>query len=187
MIARRRTEAMLAEYEPLVRHEVDRLHLYGGRDAFEDLLQVGRIELFRAHRQYDPNHMEHASFRTFAKRWVRGKLLNYVDRKLFFGQNTRERRLLVRLESDLTDGERRQMELQGAVEPGYNKVETADLIRHLLRQCHSSQRPLASQVCADASDEAIAETCGGPVNSSSSRRAHIRKTLRRVYSSFQEA
>ncbi len=70
-------EEVLTAMEPMVRKVAKR---YGNPRTFEfdNLLQVGRIGVYRAMLEYDPDHPKGASLPTFCCRWIKWAMLNEV-------------------------------------------------------------------------------------------------------------
>lgn len=75
-----RLDALLARGEPLVRHFAARLCGHG-EPLYEDVLQCGRMGLFRAARSYEESNAGNASFLTWASCCMLGEMRHYLRRE----------------------------------------------------------------------------------------------------------
>ena len=67
---------LLEKYKPLVRKKARTLYLIGGEN--DDLIQEGMIALYKAIREYDPEHESSSSFAGFAGSCIEHQLYNVI-------------------------------------------------------------------------------------------------------------
>ncbi|MDQ0338521.1 DNA-directed RNA polymerase [Caldalkalibacillus uzonensis] len=67
-------EHIYDQFQPLLYSTLKKYHIYRDR---EDILQVGRLALWEAYVNYDPRQ---GAFAAYATRYVRGRILNYLNR-----------------------------------------------------------------------------------------------------------
>lgn len=65
-------EELIEQFEPLIKKQIKHLQKY---ELYDDLYQVGLIALWEAKRNFDATK---GHFPSFAHKYVRGKLLNYI-------------------------------------------------------------------------------------------------------------
>lgn len=72
------TDYLLEKYKPLVRKKARTLYLIGGEN--DDLIQEGMIALYKAIREFDPEHEKGSSFAGFAGLCIEHQLYNVIKR-----------------------------------------------------------------------------------------------------------
>ena len=67
---------LIGNYEPLIISIINKKNFYIEGEEFQDLVQEGRLALFNAVKNYDPNR--NAKFSTYAKTLIENHLINVI-------------------------------------------------------------------------------------------------------------